>query len=191
MPTSETAPQADSTSSAGAAECLVALNHLGDHLAKARGARMLAISGSIWLAARRHLCTLQTPRDEDEAMTDHGHYAGVLGELNPQHRALRQMIPDVYKGFGELSRAALAAGAVESKMKELMAMVIGVVLGCDGCIASHARGAVRAGATKQEAAEVIGVSIMMHGGPATIYGARAYTAFCEFADDTAGPSTQQ
>jgi AhpD family alkylhydroperoxidase len=118
-------------------------------------------------------------------MTDHGHYAGVLGELNPQHRALRQMIPDVYKGFGELSRAALAAGAVESKVKELMAMVIGVVLGCDGCIA------VRAGATKQEAAEVIGVSIMMHGGPATIYGARAYTAFCEFADDTAGPSTHQ
>ena len=38
---------------------------------------------------------------------------------------------------------------------------------------------------------MIGVSIMMHGGPATIYGARAYTAFCEFADNTAGPSTQQ
>ena len=71
-------------------------------------------------------------------------------------------------------------------MKELMAMVIGVVLGCDGCIASHARGAVRAGATKQEAAEVIGVSIMMHGGPATIYGARAYAAFCEFADEPPG-----
>ncbi len=124
-------------------------------------------------------------------MTDHEHYAGVLGELNPQHRALRQMIPDVYKGFGELSGAALAAGAVDSKVKELMAMVIGVVQGCDGCIASHARGAVRAGATKQEAAEMIGVSIMMHGGPATIYGARAYAAFCEFADDTAGPSTHQ
>lgn len=70
-------------------------------------------------------------------------------------------------------------------------MTIGVVLGCDGCIAFHARGAVHAGATKQEAAEMIGVSIMMHGGPATIYGARAYAAFCEFADDTAGPSTHQ
>ncbi len=40
----------------------------------------------------------------------------------------------------------------------------------------------RAGASKEEAAEAIGVSIMMHGGPATIYGARAYDAFCEFAD---------
>ena len=119
-------------------------------------------------------------------MTDHEHHTGVLHELNPQHRALREMIPDVYKGFRELSQSALAAGALETKVKELIAMTIGVVHGCDGCIASHARGAVRAGATKQEAAEAIGVSIMMQGGPATVYGARAYTAFCEFADATAG-----
>lgn len=118
-------------------------------------------------------------------MTNH-HHAGVLGDLKSQHRALRDMIPEVYRGFGELSRAAMGAGAIEPKIKELMAMVIGVVQGCDGCIASHARGAVRAGATKQEAAEVIAVSIMMHGGPATVYGARAYTAFCEFSDSAGG-----
>ncbi|TXI40363.1 MAG: carboxymuconolactone decarboxylase family protein [Mycobacterium sp.] len=118
----------------------------------------------------------------------HNHYTGLLGELNPQHRALRQMIPDVYKGFGELSRAALSPGALDTKTKELIAMTIGVVHGCDGCIASHARGAARAGATKQEAAEAIGVSILMHGGPATIYGARAYSAFCEFADAAENPS---
>jgi AhpD family alkylhydroperoxidase len=122
-------------------------------------------------------------------MTHHDHHAGVLNELNPQHRALRQMIPDVYQGFGELSRAALTTGALEAKVKELIAMAIGVVHGCDGCIASHARGAARAGATTQEAAEAIGVSILMHGGPATIYGARAYTAFCEFADCAVGQST--
>lgn len=124
-----------------------------------------------------------------ERMTDHDHYSAVLTDLKPQHRALRQAIPEVYDGFGELSRAALGGGAVDAKIKELVAMVIGVVEGCDGCIASHARGAVRAGATKQEAAEMIGVSIMMHGGPATIYGARAYAAFCEFADGAEGQST--
>lgn len=115
-------------------------------------------------------------------MSEHAHHQTVIDELNPQHRALRQMIPDVYKGFGDMSRAALAAGALETKTKELMALAIGVVHGCDGCIASHARGAVRAGATKEEAAEAIGVTFLMHGGPATIYGARAYTAFCEFFD---------
>ncbi|WAC93053.1 carboxymuconolactone decarboxylase family protein [Mycobacterium sp. Aquia_213] len=115
-------------------------------------------------------------------MSDHNHYHDVLNDLNPQHRALRDMIPDVYRGFGEMSKAALTSGALDKKTKELIALAIGVVAECDGCIASHAQGAVRAGASKEEAAEAIGVSILMHGGPATIYGARAYDAFCEFAD---------
>ncbi|OBH27992.1 alkylhydroperoxidase [Mycobacterium sp. E342] len=125
-------------------------------------------------------------------MTEHNHYQQVLDDLNPQHRALRKMIPDVYRGFAEMSNGALTSGALDKKFKELIAMAIGVVAGCDGCIASHAQGAARAGASKEEAAEAIGVSILMHGGPATIYGARAYSAFCEFADkiadDTAGPA---
>ena len=79
--------------------------------------------------------------------------------------------------------AALTDGALPTKVKELMAMTIGVVHGCDGCIASHARGAARAGATTAEAGEAIGVAILMQGGPATVYGARAYAAFCEFAGD--------
>ncbi|HEX7322965.1 MAG TPA: carboxymuconolactone decarboxylase family protein [Mycobacterium sp.] len=114
-------------------------------------------------------------------MAEHNHH-DVLTDLNPQHRALRQMIPDVYRGFGELSKAAFAPGALDTKFKELIALAIGVVHGCDGCIASHAQSAARAGATKEEAAEAVGVSILMNGGPATIYGARAYDAFCEFAD---------
>ncbi len=96
------------------------------------------------------------------------------------------MIPGVYAGFGEMSKAAMASGALDAKYKELIALAIGVVHGCDGCIASHAKAAVRAGASREEAAEAVGVSIMMHGGPATIYGARAYDAFSEFADAASG-----
>jgi AhpD family alkylhydroperoxidase len=121
-------------------------------------------------------------------MSERNHYHHVLDDLNPQHRALRQKIPEVYRGFVEMSNGALASGALDKKTKELIAMAIGVVAGCDGCIASHAQGAVRAGASKEEAAEAIGVSILMHGGPATIYGARAYDAFCEFADAGAHPA---
>jgi len=115
-------------------------------------------------------------------MSEHTHH-DVLTDLNPKHRELRKMIPDVYAGFAQMSRASLASGALERKTKELIALAIGIVAGCDGCIASHAQGAVRAGATKEEAAEAIGVTFLMHGGPATIYGARAYDAFCEFADE--------
>jgi len=117
-------------------------------------------------------------------MSEHTHH-DVLTDLNPMHRELRKMIPDVYAGFAQMSRASLASGALERKTKELIALAIGIVAGCDGCIASHAQGAVRAGATKEEAAEAIGVTFLMHGGPATIYGARAFDAFCEFADTEA------
>jgi AhpD family alkylhydroperoxidase len=107
---------------------------------------------------------------------------GVQDELAPLGRNLRKAIPDVYKGFGELHHAAFAAGALDTRTKELIALALGVSQQCDGCIASHSRGAVKAGATKQEAAEAIGVTFLMNGGPATIYGPRAYAAFCEFYD---------
>lgn len=116
--------------------------------------------------------------------TTHGeHGKDVLAELSPLHRQLRRAIPDVYQGFGELHKAAFTAGELDVKTKELIALAIGVVEGCDGCIASHAQAAARAGATRQEAAEAIGVTFLMKGGPATIYGPRAYDAFCGFADD--------
>ena len=111
-----------------------------------------------------------------------GHGKVVLDDLSPLHRTLRRAIPDVYKGFKALHEASFAPGALDVKTKELIALAIGVVESCDGCIASHAQAAVRAGATRQEAAEAIGVTFLMNGGPATIYGPRAYDAFCEFAD---------
>ena len=85
--------------------------------------------------------------------------------------------------YGEyLFNDRILLGVWNTLQLTVYAMAIGVVHGCDGCIASHAHGAAKAGASKQQAAEAIGVAIMMHGGPATVYGARAYDAFCEFAD---------
>ena len=119
-----------------------------------------------------------------QAVQDHtsAHGKDVLRGLSPLHRELRRTIPDVYKGWAELNNAVFDDGALDRRTKELIALAIGVADGCDGCIASHGQAAARAGATRQEAAEAIGVSFLMRGGPATINGARAYDAFCEFAD---------
>ena len=57
-----------------------------------------------------------------------------------------------------------------------------MVEGCDGCIASTPRPRSAPAPSRQEAAEAIGVTFLMKGAPATIYGPRAYDAFCEFAD---------
>jgi AhpD family alkylhydroperoxidase len=112
----------------------------------------------------------------------HSHGKDVLDELNPLGRELRQQIPETYKGFNALNQAAFEPGALDAKTKQLIAFAISVIERCDGCIASHARAAANAGASKQEAAEAIGVTLLMNGGPATVYGPRAYAAFCEFKD---------
>jgi alkylhydroperoxidase/carboxymuconolactone decarboxylase family protein YurZ len=104
--------------------------------------------------------------EEYDAGMSHSHGKAVQEELAPIARDLRQMIPDTYAGFAALHKGAMADGAVPSKTKELIA--------------------VRQGATKEEVAEAIGVTFLMAGGPATVYGPRAYSAFCEFFDAANG-----
>ncbi len=119
-------------------------------------------------------------------MTEHSHdYGrGVLSDLAPIGRELRALIPGVYDGFGAMHTAAFADGAIDKKTKELLALSIAIAVRCDGCIASHARGAAKHGATEAEVAETIGVAIAMSGGPGTVYGPRALAAFREFAPQT-------
>lgn len=116
--------------------------------------------------------------------TSHG--KAVREELGPLTRELRQAIPDVYRGYKELHDAALRPGVLDGKVKELIALAIAVSKECDGCIAAHAHAAVRQGATPQEAAETLGVTFLMNGGPATVYGARAFAAFNEFYTEHTG-----
>lgn len=113
----------------------------------------------------------------------------VRAELRPRTRELRHSIPDVYQGYKNLHDAALRSGALDTKTKELIALAIGISKECDGCIAAHAHAAVLAGATSQEAAEAIGVTFLMNGGPGTIYGARAFAAFNESLAEHTGHAT--
>jgi|SRR5215472_5661512 len=110
----------------------------------------------------------------------------VREELRMPARELRHAIPQVYAGYRQLHDAALAAGALDVRTKELIALAIAVSKECDGCMAAHAHAAVLHGATPAEAAEAIGVTFLMNGGPATVYGARAFAAFREFYAERAG-----
>jgi AhpD family alkylhydroperoxidase len=106
----------------------------------------------------------------------------LLDEVTTAGRKLRDAIPQVYSGYARLSAAAMGeVGELPPKMRELIALAIAVTRECDGCIAAHARGAARQGATSQEVAETMGVVILMNGGPGTVWGPRAYAAFQEFA----------
>ncbi|MBK6869860.1 MAG: carboxymuconolactone decarboxylase family protein [Kineosporiaceae bacterium] len=110
----------------------------------------------------------------------HGH--DVLAGLRDDAAKLRSLIPEVYDGYTSTRTAALHDGALSAKVKELMALSIAISKQCDGCIAAHAKSAARAGATIDEAAEAIGVALVMNGGPATVHGPRALASFLEFRE---------
>jgi AhpD family alkylhydroperoxidase len=112
-----------------------------------------------------------------------GHNHDLMKDLAGSTRELREMIPDTWAGFAKMHGAAMAEGVLSRSTKELIALAISVIHQCDGCIAAHARAAARKGATPEEVAEAIGVTVLMGGGPSTIYGPRAWAAYQEFAAD--------
>lgn len=105
----------------------------------------------------------------------------LVDSLRQPTRDLRTAIPDTWEGFSRMHRSAVADGALPAKVKELIALAIAVAEGCEGCIAYHASGAARRGATEEEAAETIGVALLMRGGPASVHGPQALATFREFA----------
>ena len=110
------------------------------------------------------------------------HYQGVITELSEPTASLREALPDVWAGFGQLHQSAVRDGALPARVKELMALAIAVVKECDGCIAYHAKAAARRGATPEEVAEALGVALLMGGGPVSVYAPRAWSAYREFAE---------
>ena len=114
----------------------------------------------------------------------------IRTELRQPARELRDLIPDVWKGYVETTSAALRDGELPAQIKELMALVISVTRECDGCIVAHARGAARQQATRQMVAEALGVAISMNGGPGTVWGPRALRAFDEAVSERAERASQ-
>jgi AhpD family alkylhydroperoxidase len=106
----------------------------------------------------------------------------VMKGLGEPARRLRQDVPEVIGAYADLQRAVIVDGALPAKVKELIALAIGATRQCDGCVASHARGAARQGASEAEVAEAMGVVVMMNGGPGTVWAPRALAAYREYAE---------
>ncbi len=110
-------------------------------------------------------------------MTD---YAKQLTDLAGPVTELRELIPGPWSHYAGMRREVMAEGALSTKEKELIALVVSVVKRCDGCVAAHARQVARAGATPEEVAEALSVALLLDGGPATTWGPRALEAYQQF-----------
>lgn len=110
-------------------------------------------------------------------------YKAINQDQNTFAREYRKHSPEILDGFMAMHKAAMKEGILPAKVKEMLALAIGIAARCDGCIASHAKAALRAGATRDELIESINVAIMMGGGPSVIYGTQALAAIDEFLSD--------
>ena len=92
-----------------------------------------------------------------------------LGKL----KVLDANAPEAMKAFRDFDEAAMAAGSISSKNKELMALAVAFTTQCPYCIEIHAKRAREAGATEQELAEVVAVAAALRAGAAVTHGSHA------------------
>jgi AhpD family alkylhydroperoxidase len=85
--------------------------------------------------------------------------------------------PEIVKAYAGLNRANASSTRLDAKTRELIAIAVAVTLRCDGCINAHTDGAIKAGATKEEIVDALGVAIMVNAGAAMVYSARTIDAF--------------
>lgn len=101
--------------------------------------------------------------------TEHNaHMKQSFGKLAQGH-------PKMFEAYKALVAAA-GAEALDIKTRELIAIAVAVTTRCDGCIASHAEAAVKAGATESEIAGALATAIAMNAGAAYTYAMHAMEA---------------
>lgn len=112
-------------------------------------------------------------------------YLEISKSSNENVRMLVKSGSETMQAMKNVAAATVKDGKLSVKTKEMIALALGIAARCDGCIAHHVQAAMKTGMTREELLEVIGVCQMMGGGPSTVYGADALSAFDQFSGGTA------
>jgi AhpD family alkylhydroperoxidase len=94
-------------------------------------------------------------------------------------RTLRELKPDLFASFVDFDAKVFADGALDKKVKELIAIGTAHVTQCPFCIEAHTKRAKQAGATDAEIAEAVFVAMAMRAGAAWAHGAIAMETLSE------------
>jgi AhpD family alkylhydroperoxidase len=81
--------------------------------------------------------------------------------------------PELMKTFWAFDKAAVAAGAIPVKYKELIAVAVALTTQCPYCIDIHSNNARKAGATEAEIAEAAIVAASLRAGAAITHATHA------------------
>jgi AhpD family alkylhydroperoxidase len=98
-------------------------------------------------------------------------------QINAAVKEMAAVNPDIVKAYAGLNYANAKSTRIDAKTRELIALGVAITLRCDGCINAHTDAAIKAGATKEEVVDALGVAIMVNAGAAMVYSARTIDAF--------------
>ena len=104
-------------------------------------------------------------------------WSAYRDQINAAVKEIRTANPEIVKAYAGLHHANSASAHLDAKTRELIALAVAVSLRCDGCINAHTDGAIKAGASKEEIVDALGVAIMVNAGAAMVYSARTIDAF--------------
>jgi AhpD family alkylhydroperoxidase len=97
-------------------------------------------------------------------------------EIGNRLGELMKLSPDTVRGYRMLSDASAKTGHLDAKTRQLISLAAAVTTHCDGCIVIHTDEALKAGATREEISEALGVAVAMNAGAALIYSTRVLDA---------------
>ncbi len=98
-----------------------------------------------------------------------GRYTEKLEDVKTLIGKLQKQVPEQIGAFHNFMEAVEAPGALDAKQKELVNIGLAVAAQCEWCIALHVKGALKAGATREEIVEAGMQAVLIHGGPALMY----------------------
>jgi len=109
-------------------------------------------------------------------MADHYHDPSDVKRL----RDLKQLAPTEFGAWLGLEKmVAREDGAIPHKYRELIAIAVALTTQCPYCIEAHAKAAKKAGASREELAEVTFLAAALRAGAAATHGAMALKLFDE------------
>jgi AhpD family alkylhydroperoxidase len=85
--------------------------------------------------------------------------------------------PKIMDGIKAFDEAGAAHGALDAKTRELISLAVAATTRCDTCIAIHAKGALDAGATREELVDALAVAIGLNAGAALVYSSHVLEAY--------------
>jgi AhpD family alkylhydroperoxidase len=97
-------------------------------------------------------------------------------QIGAQLSQFMKLTPDSVRGYQTLSAANAKDSKLGAKVRELISLAVAVTTHCDGCITIHTDNALKAGATREEIAEALGVAMAMNAGATLIYSLRTLDA---------------